>query len=406
MTKRCQLHHGAKMTEGTPWPTTDSNSRFGSHFGLLFLAGWIGAAAPMPAEAQEVVEIVDDLACPSCLVETGPPVTLTGPDESIWFSSLSGLRVARDSQGNYIAAPVHGDGLIGVFGPDGRYLSSYGRIGGGPGEFVTDIPLLIEVGEGDVVYAIDPVNLHTLAPRAETSLDQVRMPVEVMGEVVVLESGIAVEAAVRTEDGMTTIQLLRPDGTIVHSIGHTESGVETGPEFGVRYVLGRSNDRMDVWSAPVGRFRITRYGPDGKAKARIERTSESFQASSGFRSGAPFFAPANPAVTGIVQDGDGLLWIAIARAPRTFSPLARLGETRDPGREVLVDPSSVDLNRFLHTTVEVLDPAAGVVIARHDFGERVRFVRTTGDDVLVYSLRADMLGVLECVVTPLALRRR
>lgn len=384
---------------------TVRNSRCGPHFGLIVLGSWFGAVAPVPAEAQEVVEIVDDLACPSCLVATGPSVTLTGPDDSIWFSSLSGLRVARDGQGNYIAAPVQGDGIIAVFGPDGRHLSSYGRIGGGPGEFATDIPLLIEVGEGDVVYAIDPVNLHTLAPRAETGLDQVRMPVEVMGEVVVLESGIAVESTVRTEDGMTTIQLLRDDGTIVQSIGPTESGGEPGAESGVRRALGRSNDGKDVWSAPVGRLRITRYGPDGEAKARIERTSRLFRSSSGLRPGAPFLAPVRPTVSGIVQDGDGLLWVAITRPPRTFSPLPGFAETRDPGREVLVDPSSVDLNRFVHTTVEVLDPVAGVVIARHDFDEHVGFVRTRGDEVLVYSLRTGELGVLECVVTPLALRR-
>lgn len=359
----------------------------------------------MRAAAQEVVEIVDDLACPSCLVETGPSVTLTGPDESIWFSSLSGPRVARDSQGNYIMAPVQGDGLIAVFGPDGRYLSSYGRIGGGTGEFATDIPLLIEVGDGDVLYVIDPLNLHTLAPRAESSLDQERMPVAALGEVVVLESGIAVEATVRTEDGMTTIQLLRDDGTIVQSIGPTESGGEPGAESGVRRALGRSNDGKDVWSAPVGRLRITRYGPDGEARARIERTSGLFQSSSGRRPGAPFLAPVRPAVSGIVHDGDGLLWVAIARAPRTFSPLPGFADTPDPGVEVLI-PSGVDLNRFLHTTVEVLDPAAGVVIARRDFDEYVRFVRTRGDDVLVYSLRAGELGVFECVVTPLALLSR
>lgn len=376
-----------------------------SHFGPLVLASWIGAVAPMRAAAQEVVEIVDDLACPFCLVETGPSVTLTGPDERIWFSSLSDPRVARDSQGNYIMAPVQGDGLIAVFGPDGRYLSSHGRIGGGPGEFATDIPLLIEVGDGDVVYVIDPVNLHTLAPRAETSLDQVRMPVAALGEVVVLESGIAVEATVRTEDGMTTIQLLRDDGTIAHSIGPTESGGEMGAEFGVRRALGRSNDGKDVWSAPVGRLLVTRYGPDGEAGARIERTSGLFRSSSGRRPGAPFLAPVRPAVSGIVQDGDGLLWVAITRAPRTFSPLPGIADTPDPGAEVLI-PSGVDLNRFLHTTVEVLDPAAGVVIARRDFDEYVRFVRTRGDDVLVYSLRAGELGVFECVVTPLALLRR
>lgn len=372
--------------------------------GLLPLTVCIGVVAPMSVEAQVVVEIADDIACPNCLVETGPPVTLDAPEDSVWFSSLMGLRVARDSKGNYIAAPVDGNALIAVFGPDGRYRSSYGRIGQGPGEFATNIPLVIEVGEGDVVYAIDPAHLHTLAPRAEASLEQVRMPVEALGDAVVIESGIAIEAAVRTRIGMTTIQIIRPDGTILRSIAPTGAGGETEAGFGFRRVLGRSSDRVDLWSAPVNRFHITRYGPDGEAKTRIERVSELFRPSSSFRPGAPFQAPANTAVTGIVEDGDGLLWIAITRAPRSFSPLARLGEAREPGREVLVSLSSLDPNRFLHTTVEVLDPAAGVVIARRDFRERVRFVRTRDDDVLVYSLRADELGGFQCMVTALELR--
>ena len=377
-----------------------------SRFRLLPLASCLGAVAPMSVASQDVVEIDDDVACADCLVETGSSVTLAAPGDSIWFSSLTGLRVARDNEGNYIAAPVDGNGLIAVFGPDGRYRSSYGRIGRGPGEFATNIPLLIEVGDGDVLYAIDPAHLHTLAPRALASLEQVRMPVEIMGDAVVLQSGIAVEATVRTETGMTTIQLLRPDGTIVRSIGATEVGSETGAGFGLRRVLGRSSDRMDLWSAPINRYHVTRYGPDGEAKVRIERTSELFRPSSSFRPGAPFQAPANTAVTGIVQDGAGLLWIAITRAPRSFSPLASLGDGRESGHEVLVAQSSVNPNRFLHTTIEVLDPAAGAVIARRDFDERVRFVRTRDDDVLVYSLREDELGGFQCIVTPLALRGR
>ena len=385
---------------------TGGRDRRRSRFGLFALAGWIGAVVPIWAKAQEVVEIDDEIACPSCLVEAGPSVNLGLPEDSLWFVSLSALRVARDSEGNYIAAPVQGDALIAVFGPDGRYRSSYGRIGGGPGEFATDIPLLIEVGDGDVLYAIDPVHLHTLAPRAEASLGQVRMPVEVMGEMVVLQGGIAVEARLRTEAGITTIQLLGPDGTIVQSIGATEVGNETGADAGLRHALGTSNDRMDLWSSPTNRFRITRYGPDGEAKAHIERTSELFRPSARFRPGAPFNAPASTMVTGIVQDGDGLLWIAISRPPRSFSPLLPAGQggARAFGGEVRI-PSSVDLNRFLHTTVEVLDPAAGTVIARRDFSEHVSFVRTRDNDVLVYSLRVDEFGRLECVVTPLTLRR-
>ena len=408
MTRRIQLH-GIEWLGRAPSAAAGDRNRCGARIGLFVLASWIGAAAPMSVRAQEVVEVADDIACPSCLVETGPPVTLVAPDDSIWFSSLSGLRVSRDSEGNYIAAPVNGNGLIAVFSTDGTYRSAYGRIGEGPGEFATDIPLLVEVGDGDVLYAIDPVHIHTLAPRAEGSLDQARMPVRVIGDAVVLQSGIAVEATVRTGAGIATVQLLQPDGTIVQSIGATETDNETGGDFTLRRTLGTSNDRMEVWSARIDRFHITRYGPDGEAKARIERTTSLFQPSASFKPGAPFQAPSHTAITGIVQDGDGLLWIAFTRPPHSFSPLANPGGAFDDlvgGERPLSDLElNMDMNRFLHTTVEVLDLSAGTVIARRDFDEQVRFVRTRDDDVLVQSLRVDEYGRYECIVTPLALRR-
>ena len=136
--------------------------------------------------------------------------------------------LARDREGNYIVAPVVGDELIAVFGADGRYRSSFGRIGEGPGEFpVYTLWLLMEVGEGDTLYVIDDPNfLHTLGPRAERSLDQVRLPVPV-GDAVVLRGGtIAIQANVRTEAGITTIQILRPDRTIEASIGASEADEE------------------------------------------------------------------------------------------------------------------------------------------------------------------------------------
>ena len=64
------------------------------------------------------------------------------------------------------------------------------------------------------------------------------------------------------------------------------------------------------------------------------------------------------------------------------------------------------MNRFLHTTVEVLDPVAGELVARREFDEYVRFVRSPGDDVFIYSLHPDALGDLDCTIRPLKLRRK
>ena len=67
-------------------------------------------------------------------------------------------------------------------------------------------------------------------------------------------------------------------------------------------------------------------------------------------------------------------------------------------------PQGLDMNRFLNTTIEVLDPVAGQLLARRDFDEYVKFVRTRDGGVFVFSLRADPLGGFECVVTPLSLQ--
>ena len=367
----------------------------------LAASALLSAAAPMLAHAQAVVEIDDRIGCSACAIEVGPSVTLAPPTGQVWFTSSPGINVARDRAGNYIVSQAEGDGLIAVFGSDGEYRSSFGRIGGGPGEFAASFPLLMEVGNGDVLYVIDPLRLHTLSPRAETTLDQVRMPVQAR-DAVVLTGGIAVQAAVRTDAGNTTIQIIRPDGTIEASIGVSETAAAPS-EMGLESirVLGRSNDHLDVWSAPVNRYRLVRYGRDGEEKTRIERDSESFRPYSDRNPGAPFHMPANPGVLAIHQDADGLLWVALVGPPSSFSPLGGVGGLR--GEAPL--NAYVDLNRFLHTTVEVLDPVAGELIARHAFDGYVKFVSTPDDDLFVYSLRPDSLGSLACIVTPLKLQR-
>lgn len=370
--------------------------------GLLVLM----AVPLMSAHAQSTKEIDDHLGCTACAIDVGPSVTLA-PSGQVWFTSFPGINVARDRAGNYIVSQVEGDGVIAVFGSDGQYSSSYGRIGAGPGEFAGSFPVFVEVGKADVLYAIDPLRLHTLSPRAEAGLDQVRMPVR-PADAVVLAGGIAVQAGVRTEAGNTTIQILRLDGTIEASIGVadvSDGSVEMETES--RRVLGRSNDHLDVWSAPVNRYRLIRYGRDGEVKTRIDRNADWFRPYSTMRRGAPFQAPSNPGVAGIHQDANGLLWVAIHRAPLSFVPLTGVrGGVRSGARAEIPLNSYLDLNRFLHTTVEVLDPVAGELIARRDFDEFVGFVSTPGDDLYVYSLRPDSLGSLDCIVTPLKLRRQ
>ena len=366
------------------------------------------ALVPISGAAQEVVEIDDQISCPACVIEVGSPVTLAPPLDHVYFTSLPPPLVARDRDGNFIATRISGDALVAVFGADGRYNSSYGRYGEGPDEFAS-LPTAIAVGEDDVLYVIDLQHLHTLAPQAARRLGQkVRLPV-LTNAAVVLRSGIAVQAPLRTEAGITTVQILQPDGTTQASVGVAETRTSDGrshPEAiwnntNLRRVLGRSNDDGDVWIASFDRYQVIRYGPDGEEKTRIERISEWFRPHAS-TPGAPFHAPADPRLGGIHQDADGLLWIAISRAASPFSPVV---DERRPGVEgPPIDPFQ-DMNQVLHATVEVLDPATGELVARRDFDEFVWFASTPGDEVFIYSLHPDADGNIACVIRPLKLHR-
>ena len=178
--------------------------------------------------------------------------------------------------------------------------------------------------------------------------------------------------------------------------------MQPGPLFGdtgLRRILGRSNDGADVWSAPLDRYRVIRYGPDGEEKARVERVSEWFRPP-GTPQGSSS-ALGGPALVSIHQDADGLLWIAIFRPQASFSPAVdqRPGGIEGPPADLFVD-----WNQRLDGTVEVLDPVMGQLIARLDFDEVVTLVGTPGDDVFIYSLHPDELGEFSCVVRPLQLR--
>ncbi len=389
----------------TGWPRTASG----------VVSTLVLALAPMPGQTQHVVEIDDLINCPACVIETGPPVTLAPPTDHVWFRSLPAPGLVRDSEGNYIMFPVEGDGLIGVFGADGRYRSSYGRIGEGPGEFAPGFGRLLAIGEGAIFCTPSLGHIFTCLhrrPRATWIRSACR---STHGIVTVLKSGtIAVQATVRAEAGITTIQILRPDGSIEASIAPAATNDEQWDEwkalsqnqFMVRWdmerVLERSSDHMDVWSAHRNRYRISRYGRDGVEKVRIERISKWFEPYFRRTPGALFRGSAEPSVASIHEDADGLLWVAVLRAPSSFSP--PFDGPTPTGREVRMDPY-LDMSQFLHTTVEILDPVAGEVVVRREFDEYLRFVGTPGDDVFTYSLHPDALGNIECTIRPLRLRR-
>ena len=375
-------------------PQTVGNVATSGRVGLargLSLAALL-ALAPKSGAAQDAVQIGDQVTCPGCVIEVGSPVALAPPKDHVYFMGMPPPLVARDRGGNYILTRIGGDASVAVFAADGSFRSSHGTTGLGPGEF-GGMPTAIAVGENDVLHMVSPPHLHTLAARADSSLDQVRLPF-VAHAAVVLKSGIAVQAARRTEAGVTTVQMLEPDGTIrtgIEVVGTSTPESVLSNDTNLRRLLGRSNDGSDLWIAPFDRYQVVRYSPEGEEKTRIERVSEWFPAYTGARGG----------LGSIHQDADGLLWIAIHRPASSAPPVA---EPRSGVEEGPLD-SFMDINKVLRTTIEVIDPVAGQLVARRDLDEVVTIVATPGDEVFVYSLHPDALGDLDCVIRPLRLQR-
>lgn len=349
------------------------------------------------AVAQRVLEIDDRIGCPECTIEIGPPVTLAAPRDHVWFTSTPRPLVARDRAGNFIVSGIGGDAVIAEFAADGKFRSSIGRYGEGPAEFGAP-PWVMAVGNDDVLYAFVLHTLHTFSLSVDNglrSLDRVRLPVAA-NAAVILSGGIAVQAPIRTEAGITTVQIVKPDGAIQASVGVAERRDEDGfmgNDLGLRRVIGRSNDHSDLWIAPIKRYQVSRYGSNGEEKTRIERVSKRY----------PPYSDTWGGLGSIIhQDGDGLLWIMIGRRE---DPEPSPGNERPPGVEGGPGDPFADLNRVWRVTVEVLDPVAGELVARREFDEFMMVVSTPGDDVFIYSLHPDELGFLDCVIRPLRLRR-
>jgi hypothetical protein len=62
--------------------------------------------------------------------------------------------LARDSRGRYYALSADRSSVL-VFEPDGKFATSFGRSGQGPGEFSGNGARLVRIGAGDTVHVVD-----------------------------------------------------------------------------------------------------------------------------------------------------------------------------------------------------------------------------------------------------------
>lgn len=351
--------------------------------------------------AQEITEIRGGPSCTTCSIVLQHLGHLDPSPHTAAFTPYT--TVARDSRGNYVAGPmIYSDSALAIFTPSGSLHHLFGRLGQGPDEFLgPPQPMLIRVGAGDEVYISEAADLHLLEPGATGTLRKTRITVR-PNDMTIIGRTVAVQWTIHEPGGRSTpIQILDAGGKLTKGIGRSTSRplVSTNPFDGIRRISGPS-DKNVVWSAYLNRYEISAFDLDGNEELQVVREAPWFKPYDDLLHGEGLLVPQRPRIDGIRQTDDGLLWVLISRGAKNFSPIAQAR----PGDEARVDMTSLDLNRYFDTIIEVLDIPNRRVLARLESELYLRFVDTPGTDVAFYVITPRADGSLGCEIFAATLR--
>jgi hypothetical protein len=289
-----------------------------------------------------------------CTIELEHVATLSDSFEPGAISVSRSLWVLRDKQGRFFMPGLPLTRVL-VFDSTGRFHSTIGRRGEGPGEFERVVGILTGT-EGDSVYIADFLlrRLTVLAPDLNVARVQSmpRMPTLMRDD----GSFILAEQIRTAERSGYPVHTLDAGGSIVQSFG-----IDT-PQY--RPDLTRLLNRVvaparggRVWTAAPGRYVLERWDPDsGRREARLIVPSSWFRESD---RPEPDTERPSPIIVGIWEDADSLVWVLHRDADSGWQP--------EPLGHV---PLDFDLYGKLHDwVIEVIDPVSARVLASRRFPE-------------------------------------
>ncbi len=267
-------------------------------------------------------------------------------------------QVVVDSRGRFFLFQRYGASLK-VFDQRGRYLSTIGRKGGGPGEF--EEIAVVRITRGDSIHVLD--NKLSRVSVFGPDLSFVRsapLALRPQTQAVVLDDGrmvLALDARGRSQIGFP-LHLLDISGRTVRSFG-SETGLFRPdiPELVLR-VIGRHREADHLWAAHEGAYNVERW--DSRTFAMTERLTR--QVSWFPNRERPQQRPWNPAtdppqtrIASVYHDASDRLWVGVSIADRRW---------RTAIRAVAQDHAEiVDLTRYTDAVIDVIDLRDGMLIA-------------------------------------------
>lgn len=251
-----------------------------------------------------------------------------------------------------VSYPINGGEIL-VFGPDCRYMRTVGRSGQGPGEFRFIRQL---VSGANRIHVFDSRNRRRTV--LTTELDVLRSSPfqgDPLGVAILNDSIMAYNSHIPTRDKAgLPLHILDRDASVIRSFGDSASTFRFDMGFPGWRRLARA-DGDSFWAARSTEYRIERWNSEGELLEVLRREVDWFPAHSEQPLPHPERPPV-PFIAALQQDAQGRLWVLIAVPDEQWYEAVIEEAT---GRYNWTD----DLNGFYDTTIEVLSPRDGRVLA-------------------------------------------
>lgn len=327
---------------------------------------------PGDSGEQKVLRVGDAIACGQCRITFDEDAALRVPPD---VDDALPLAVRVDAQERYWV--FRGAELPALFDRSGRFLGTLGRQGSGPGEYFGAGELL-EVGDTLIVFDARARRATLLTPDLQVRRT-FALPIAVEGAVLVAwPDSVIVTGSVPGGDfgPVHRLSFRGAEASLASSL-MAETGVHPDMLAAPRHRLtGPRGGRF--WTAWESAYDLRQWTVEGTLLRTIERRPTWF----------PGIAPISydwrneppPSyVGGLYEDDEGLLWVFI----RVASPRWREAWANAPTH---VNEARGDPELLYTTLLEIVDPAAGRVVARQSIDHylvgvlpdsRVAFYETT-----------------------------
>ncbi len=240
--------------------------RVAPHTACIVAALLLAGCAPDTARSNNGDITLNDFSCNACSVRVDSIAFLGHQDDTVSFRV--DVLPARDSRGRFYL-PDRAGGVVHVFGPDGRLMTTFGKRGRGPGElagiraiFVANHDTLLVVGSS-VVHVVSPEYTHVREYKTSGG-------------------GLDEFASTLLDDGRILIDRASHQFAIVDTSGALGPsvkllGIDTARcgECGER-IYREAQPPGTIWSGPVNKYQVENHDLSGKLLRRLVREAPWF----------------------------------------------------------------------------------------------------------------------------------